>query len=702
MLDLDVTTVKTMEVVLSGVPSAQLPWTTHWVDLTATTQTAGCTTGVTNSAVVVTVVAAPAALTQRVIKGITIFGIQAATITVTFQIVDAGVTRIIHRQLLNPGECLKYDDGRGWFTTDTAGSEKITAVALAGYATILNVKDYGAAGDGATDDTTAIQAAIAAAIALGGRGGALWFPTGVYKTSATLTVVGNNVSLLGPGQGACVILPAAAFLIGDIFQFGNGVGHSAFEFRGIQIFSANARTSGAGININAANDVKIDDFGLNNMVVGFLIQGASLKVSISNGTINDTLAATGIGIRVLNGLGGDTYLGPNIVWSNPPASKPLAGISLEQTGHTSIVRCNVTSCVYGIQMVPAGVDVSYVFIEHSLFDSCGTAGMYVNPTALAASRVRSVICTNSWFSGSTTAAAYGIWIVGGANSIIDDLKFNGCRILNNQNHGVFINPTNVAGCQNLAFINCSVMGNGQVAGNTWDGFNIVAALTRFSIVNCVIGTGGTAPAAQQRYAINIAAGAGGYFSILGNDCTGNGTAPFINNAATGPSQVVSGNPVGYSYPVAIKNLTAPVASVAAAETLLMNAQVGANAVRVGSTFRIRLEGVSSSTGTLIFRVRVGTLGTVAGDAQAWISTTSVAQVANAWGGFDVLLTIRTLGAPGSAQAAGCAYAGAVVLPQLIGAAATVAVTPGAAWYIDVSVLSSVGTFTAHTCTIEQV
>jgi hypothetical protein len=63
---------------------------------------------------------------------------------------------------------------------------------------ICNVKDYGATGDGSTDDTVAIQNAINAAIT-GVRGGAVYFPPGYYILSSTLTAAfglpatsGNN------------------------------------------------------------------------------------------------------------------------------------------------------------------------------------------------------------------------------------------------------------------------------------------------------------------------------------------------------------------------------------------------------------------------------------------------------------------------------------------------------------------------------
>jgi hypothetical protein len=63
----------------------------------------------------------------------------------------------------------------------------------------LNVKDYGALGNGSTDDTAACQAAIDAAAAAGG--GAVFFPTGNYIINGGLTVPANKaIRLFGAGM----------------------------------------------------------------------------------------------------------------------------------------------------------------------------------------------------------------------------------------------------------------------------------------------------------------------------------------------------------------------------------------------------------------------------------------------------------------------------------------------------------------------
>src|SRR6185437_5135803 len=98
---------------------------------------------------------------------------------------------------------------------ETAGTLAATDTALLhALAGVYNVRDYGAVGDGVTDDGPAVRAALAAAFAAGG--GAVYLPAGVYncgvganaENGSFLAVgfIGPNTTLYGDGIEASKIL----------------------------------------------------------------------------------------------------------------------------------------------------------------------------------------------------------------------------------------------------------------------------------------------------------------------------------------------------------------------------------------------------------------------------------------------------------------------------------------------------------------
>ena len=74
--------------------------------------------------------------------------------------------------------------------SDANGWQAVAGVAL------LNVKDFGAVGDGATDDTAGIKAALKAA----DDGSTVYFPPGVYSVFSGINVTGCKI-MGEPGLG---------------------------------------------------------------------------------------------------------------------------------------------------------------------------------------------------------------------------------------------------------------------------------------------------------------------------------------------------------------------------------------------------------------------------------------------------------------------------------------------------------------------
>lgn len=79
-----------------------------------------------------------------------------------------------------------------------AGSGAVVRTAQSKMRDVVSVKDFGAVGDGVTNDATALQAALTA-----GAGKAVYFPGGTYLTNATLTVPADT-TVYGDGYGSVV------------------------------------------------------------------------------------------------------------------------------------------------------------------------------------------------------------------------------------------------------------------------------------------------------------------------------------------------------------------------------------------------------------------------------------------------------------------------------------------------------------------
>lgn len=122
MIILDATT-KSLEIVLGGaITTNQLPVQVAYADITTTTFDPKHNDTASNSTTPVTIVAAPAASTQRQIKTINVYNRDTVNAVVTIQYNNNATTRILVKITLAADSTLFYTDTEGWRVITTAGA----------------------------------------------------------------------------------------------------------------------------------------------------------------------------------------------------------------------------------------------------------------------------------------------------------------------------------------------------------------------------------------------------------------------------------------------------------------------------------------------------------------------------------------------------------------------------------------------------
>jgi len=150
---------------------------------------------------------------------------------------------------------------------------------------IFNVKDYGATGDGATDDAPTIQNAIDAAQVGGWDGGGIvYFPPGSYYIGSTLLVKESFITLDGGGAAKINVAAESTFPAITFTGYVNGVAadptHNGtwawnFTVRSLWIEKSTPVVNTApAISLRSVNNPFLRDLNIRGFGTGVLVTGA--------------------------------------------------------------------------------------------------------------------------------------------------------------------------------------------------------------------------------------------------------------------------------------------------------------------------------------------------------------------------------------------------------------------------------------------
>lgn len=342
-------------------------------------------------------------------------------------------------------------------------TDKAAARAALGVDQVVDVTNYGATGNGTTDDTTAIHAARTAA----GIGGKVYFPAGTYLVDGLTASVADQTWQLAAGAtvemktGASEILKvtgAGVIITGGTFDGSNGTAHDGSQ-QGLLIEADNVTIDGATVIDSPLYGIRANNHD------GFTVTGCTVVNSYGEGIFfQNSLSASHSDIVIKdnyidNSSGGDRSSG--IYVRGDTATKRVQRVVISR--NTVVAPYSQAPGVTGAVIVWNGTD--FVVSDNILI---GTNLSVTCPNAVMAT------ISNNTIRGFD---AYAIELPAGGGGVVENVSIV----------GNLIDPDGTTATTGIT-TNSSNINNVSIIGNTIRNFSVGCQLISFlsnSIVNKV-------------------------------------------------------------------------------------------------------------------------------------------------------------------------------------------------------------------------
>ncbi len=355
-----------------------------------------------------------------------------------------------------------------------------------GVARKFDVKTYGALGDGTTNDTSAIQAALAA---IPSTGGVLYFPAGQYKYAGSTLTLNKQVTVEGDGGGNKFVtglttgsngFPAISTIDfnssnGTLFNVtANGC---AFKNLGLRNTSSTTPTDGAGILVSSAGDrTRFDSISVDGFYIDIDVQAGSAETFDNCWIVAPVL----YGIKLRNIAlpdGGDHAISNCSIYAAASRGATSA-IRIESGGGVKITNSKIVSMttplfVNGIDLAVANnVSTNDLLVSNCSIE--GFSGIGIKGTTGATSSFwRNIVITGNQIAPGTANNQYAINLSATTAGDFSGVAITGnwANIVSSSNPAMFL-----ANCSNV-----SLTGNGQLGFNGLLGVGVITFATSATI-----------------------------------------------------------------------------------------------------------------------------------------------------------------------------------------------------------------------------
>lgn len=272
----------------------------------------------------------------------------------------------------------------------------------------VSVKDFGAVGDGTTDDSAAIQAAITATI------GTLYFPRGTYRVNTRLLINHSNINLVGDGIDATNIYYYYEQIKRTNATANDGLGTPAFE-QSQSLF---------GFKNSAGVGTVIENVGFSHMTLEYKATWSIYDPAYTHdaGEISgihafnvDNLSLYSIKIKKFNACGLRNSWFDDLNYSGSP--------NVRYTTNLTARNCEFTENHF------AGIHL--IFVDGAVIENCDIT--YNGPNL---SRVSDGSMTEAEYYSRRALTGYGYASSALYGYTTQNIRIDNCRVIGNNRYGI--------------------------------------------------------------------------------------------------------------------------------------------------------------------------------------------------------------------------------------------------------------------------